>query len=55
MSSHSKICQWIYICRRKVCKDPDQRNYLVSNDKIEKTGFQPQYTLDLGIEEMVRL
>ena len=33
-------------------KDPDQRNYIVSNRKIEALGFQPQHTLDFGIREL---
>lgn len=34
--------------------DPDQRNYIVSNEKIEKTGFKTKYTLDDGIQELVK-
>lgn len=37
-----------------VGKDPDQRNYIVSNAKIEATGFKPQYSLDTGIAELVK-
>ena len=33
--------------------DPDQRNYVVSNDKIEKLGFSPKFTLDDGIKELL--
>jgi nucleoside-diphosphate-sugar epimerase len=36
-----------------VGKDPDQRNYIVSNTKIEKLGFSPQVSLDEGIQELV--
>jgi nucleoside-diphosphate-sugar epimerase len=35
-------------------KDPDQRDYLVSNEKIESRGFIPEYTLDFGIQEMCK-
>lgn len=35
-------------------KDPDQRNYIVSNEKIEKTGFEFMYDLDAGIEELIK-
>jgi nucleoside-diphosphate-sugar epimerase len=34
-------------------KDPDQRNYIVSNNKIEKAGFTPSVSLDMGIKELV--
>jgi len=36
-------------------KDPDKRNYLVSNDKLEGTGFMPKYDLDYGIPELLKL
>lgn len=35
-------------------KDPDQRNYVVSNAKIEATGFKPAYSLDAGIQELIK-
>lgn len=35
-------------------KDPDQRNYIVSNAKIEATGFMPEYSLDCGIAELIK-
>jgi len=35
-------------------KDPDQRNYVVSNAKIEATGFSAAYGLDAGIVELVK-
>lgn len=34
-------------------KDPDQRNYEVSNAKIEKLGFEPKVTLQDGITELI--
>ena len=37
-----------------VGKDPDQRNYIVSNAKIEATGFRPQMSLDAGVQELVK-
>lgn len=36
-------------------RDPDQRNYIVSNEKIERTGFLPAYSLDDGIRELVKV
>ena len=35
-------------------KDPDQRNYIVSNEKIEATGYKPQVSLDAGIRELIK-
>lgn len=35
-------------------KDPDQRNYIVSNDKIEATGYKPKYNLEMGIRELIK-
>ncbi len=34
--------------------DPDQRNYIVSNAKIEATGFKPMFSLDAGISELIK-
>ena len=33
-------------------KDPDQRDYFVSNKKIEKMGFKAKYSLESGIKEL---
>lgn len=35
-------------------RDPDQRNYVVSNAKIEARGFAPTYDLEAGIRELVK-
>ena len=35
-------------------KDPDQRNYIVSNAKIEATGFATTLSLDDGIKELIK-
>ena len=35
-------------------KDPDQRNYIVSNKKIEALGFSPAVSLQAGLNELVK-
>lgn len=35
-------------------EDPDKRNYIVSNEKIEETGYKPVYSLDMGICELIK-
>lgn len=42
------------IMEAPIGKDPDQRNYIVSNDKIESTGYRPLYSLDMGIKELLK-
>src|SRR5205085_2288581 len=34
--------------------DPDKRDYIVSNAKIEATGYQPAHSLDGGINELIK-
>ena len=43
-----------YFVEAEVGVDPDQRNYIVSNAKIEASGFKPQMSLDAGIVELVK-
>jgi nucleoside-diphosphate-sugar epimerase len=35
-------------------KDPDKRDYVVSNRKLERTGWSPQWPLERGISELIR-
>jgi nucleoside-diphosphate-sugar epimerase len=34
-------------------EDPDKRNYIVSNVKLEETGWVPEWSLDMGIVELI--
>lgn len=38
----------------EVGQDPDKRNYIVSNERIEATGFRPSIHLDEGIVELMK-
>ena len=42
------------ITEAELGKDPDQRNYIVSNAKIEATGFTPDMSLTHGVQELVK-
>jgi nucleoside-diphosphate-sugar epimerase len=37
-----------------VGEDPDKRDYIVSNARIEATGYMPKYSLDGGINELLK-
>ena len=35
-------------------EDPDKRDYIVSNEKLEATGWAPDHSLDDGIKELIK-
>ncbi len=43
-----------HIMESAVGEDPDKRNYIVSNEKLEKTGYKPDVSLQRGITELVK-
>ncbi len=47
------ITNFIYL-EAPIGEDPDKRDYIVSNARIEATGFKPQYSLDNGIAELIK-
>lgn len=44
----------LVIVKNEFKKDFDQRNYMVSNKKLESLGWTPQYSLDDGINELLQ-
>ncbi len=59
--SKAELCRKIQGHLPKFCfleapvgEDPDKRDYIISNEKIERTGFRPTYSLDDGIQELIK-
>lgn len=49
-----KILPEFTILQNEIGNDPDKRDYIVSNSKLESRGFSPKISLREGIEELVR-
>ncbi len=43
-----------FITESEINKDPDQRNYIISNDKIESFGYLPDFGIQPGITELIK-
>ena len=50
----AKHVQGFVYVENNIGKDPDQRNYIVSNEKLEATGWKPDFDLSSGISELVK-
>ncbi|HEY4706423.1 MAG TPA: NAD(P)-dependent oxidoreductase [Thermodesulfobacteriota bacterium] len=48
-----EVPSFVYV-EAPVGEDPDKRDYIVSNEKIERAGFRPMHTLRHGIRELVK-
>lgn len=48
-----QIPYFVYL-ESPIGEDPDKRDYIVSNEKIEKTGFKPLYSVEMGIRELIK-
>ena len=44
----------LVVIENEFSTDIDNRNYIVSNDKLEATGWKPRYTIEDGIEELIQ-
>src|SRR5271167_228294 len=49
-----KLVPDFYFVEAAVGEDPDKRDYIVSNEKIEKTGFKPDVPLYKGLQELIK-
>jgi nucleoside-diphosphate-sugar epimerase len=47
------IPQFVFL-EAPIGEDPDKRDYMVSNQRLQATGFRPQWSLDRGIEELMK-
>jgi len=59
--SKKELCEVIktfipdfYIAESEINEDPDKRNYIVSNDKLESLNWFPKVTLEAGIAELLK-
>ena len=52
IKSHIKDLKIIIVKNKK---DPDKRDYFISNKKIERIGYFPKISIDEGIIELIKL
>jgi nucleoside-diphosphate-sugar epimerase len=49
-----KYVPQFHIVESEIGQDPDKRDYIVSNEKIESAGFKPKFSLEFGIKELIK-
>ena len=49
----AQVPEFIYL-EAPIGEDPDKRDYIVSNARIEAAGYQTKYSLDDGIRELIK-
>ncbi len=52
-SIRAHLPKFVYL-EAPIGEDPDKRDYIVSNEKLERTGWAPDWSLDDGIRELIR-
>jgi nucleoside-diphosphate-sugar epimerase len=50
---HAQLPKFVFL-EAAVGEDPDKRDYIVSNAKVEATGYRTAYSLDAGITELIK-
>ncbi|WP_413576208.1 NAD-dependent epimerase/dehydratase family protein [Bdellovibrio sp. HCB290] len=50
-----KVVPNLRITTNNEAKDPDKRDYVISNEKIEKTGFRCEHSLQDGLQELKKI
>jgi len=48
-----QIPEFVYL-EAPIGEDPDKRDYIVSNEKLERTGWRPIWSIDTGIAELIK-
>ena len=43
-----------FVTSAPIGEDPDKRDYVVSNERIESTGYRTRHSLRDGIDELIR-
>jgi nucleoside-diphosphate-sugar epimerase len=49
----AQVAEFVYL-EAPIGADPDKRDYIVSNARIEATGYRTKYSLDDGIRELIK-